>query len=379
MADERRVINEGPNQADNRPGWLSRERALAISLLALTVVVVYLCYLLALPFLPALSWAMALGVVAHPLHVRVRDWIGWPNVAALASTALVTVVLVVPAIFVTERVARQATAVVQAMQDETLQDRWERAAQRHPRLAEQIQSWTQGYDFRSDLQRAAEAAVGSLPTVVRSSVWLATQLLVTVFTLFFFFRDARRALAALRTLLPFSQAEADDFLARLNDTIYATLYGRVVVAAIQGVLGGLMFWVLDLPAPALWGAVMAVLALVPFLGAFVIWAPAAVFLALEGNWLAAVVLTLWGSVVIGLSDNLLYPWLVGERLRLHTLLIFFAIVGGVVEFGASGVILGPVILAVAVALLDVWRRRTAHGGTVEEGIKPSAGLELPAA
>lgn len=131
----------------------------------------------------------------------------------------------------------------------------------------------------------------------------------------------------------------------MADTIHATVFGTVTVAAVQGLLGGLIFWWLGLPAPILWGAVMALLAIVPVLGAFVVWLPVAIFLAASGHWGQAVILTLWGTVVAGLIDNLLYPILVGKRLRLHTVPVFLAIVGGLAVFGAAGVILGPVILA----------------------------------
>jgi predicted PurR-regulated permease PerM len=150
------------------------------------------------------------------------------------------------------------------------------------------------------------------------------------------------------------------------DTIHATIFGTLAVAAVQGALGGLVFWWLGLPAPILWGAVMGLLAIVPVLGAFVVWLSAAIFLASSGQWGKAVFLTLWGTVVVGLIDNLLYPILVGKRLRLHTVPVFFAIVGGLAVFGAAGVILGPVILALTDAILEIWRRRTAGGRPAEE-------------
>jgi predicted PurR-regulated permease PerM len=120
-----------------------------------------------------------------------------------------------------------------------------------------------------------------------------------------------------------------------------------------------MFWWLGLPAPLLWGLIMGALAIVPVLGAFVIWIPAALFLALEGQWGRAVILAVWGTIVVGGIDNLLYPILVGNRLKLHTIPTFIAIVGGLIVFGASGVILGPVTLTATVLLLERWRARSA--------------------
>ena len=138
------------------------------------------------------------------------------------------------------------------------------------------------------------------------------------------------------------------------DTVHATLYGTITVALVQGTLGGLMFWWLDLPAPLLWGMVMGLLAIVPVLGAFVVWIPAAIFLLLDGNPGKALLLTMWGTIVVGGIDNILYPILIGKRLKMHTLLAFISLVGGLMVFGASGLILGPVIFTITRVLLEIW-------------------------
>jgi len=119
-----------------------------------------------------------------------------------------------------------------------------------------------------------------------------------------------------------------------------------------------MFWWLDLPAPFLWGLVMSLLAIVPMLGASIIWAPAALFLALDGNTGSALMLTIWGVLVVSTIDNLLRPVFVGNRLKLHTVLAFMSVVGGLLVFGAAGLILGPVTLTITITLLDIWAKRT---------------------
>ncbi len=156
---------------------------------------------------------------------------------------------------------------------------------------------------------------------------------------------------------PLSQAEINRLFGRVADTVYATVYGTLTVSAVQGLLGGLMFWWLGLPAPLFWGVVMALLAAVPVVGAFVVWIPAALFLALEGSWGKALILTAWGGLVVGTIDNLLRPILVGKRLKLHTILAFISVVGGLILFGPSGLILGPVGLTVTTELLEIWRHR----------------------
>ena len=135
-----------------------------------------------------------------------------------------------------------------------------------------------------------------------------------------------------------------------------------------------MFWWLNLPAPFLWGVVMGVLAVIPVLGAFIVWIPAALFLVLEGDWGKAVILSVWGGVVVGGIDNLIYPVLVGNRLRMHTVIAFVSVVGGLIAFGPSGVVLGPVTVSVTGALLRAWRERAGTGWTAGPGT-PETGAD----
>jgi predicted PurR-regulated permease PerM len=184
-----------------------------------------------------------------------------------------------------------------------------------------------------------------------------TGLLLTFYLLFYFLRDRHLALDSLRSLAPLSPAEMDRVFGRVTATIHATVYGTLVVATIQGTLGGLMFWILDLPAPLLWGLIMALLAVIPVLGAFVIWIPAAIWLASQGMWGKALLLTAWGGIVVAGIDNLIYPILVGNRLHQHTLLTFISLVGGLIVFGSSGIILGPLSVTLTLLLLEIWHDR----------------------
>jgi predicted PurR-regulated permease PerM len=380
-------------------GWLDRERALTLALIAASVVVLYLCYRLLVPFLPALAWALALAVIAHPLHRWIHRWAPIPNLAAGLSVAIVVLAILAPATFVTQHLVREAGHYTKAVQDEFSSGRWRAAVEHRPNLKAGL-NWVEarlglaGNDQSSashsnppaaspsegqaDSSNPTPQPKGGVPfdsaikfinqglgSVVTGTVWLIMQLLITVLALFFFFRDRHKALAVLRSLMPLSEAETDEVFSRVDDTLHATIYGSLTVALVQGILGGLMFWWLGLPAPVLWGAIMALLAVVPGLGTFVVWAPTAIYLALRGDWTTALILAAWGGVAIALIDNLLYPFLVGKRLRFHTLLVFFAIMGGLTLFGASGIILGPLVLAIADALLHVWKSRTAFGGTVD--------------
>ena len=171
-------------------------------------------------------------------------------------------------------------------------------------------------------------------------------------------RDRERALAALTDLSALNPAETREIAKRFADTIHAIVFGTGVIAAVQGTLGGLMFWWLGLPLPLVWGTIMAMLAIVPVLGAFVIWVPAAIYLALEGRWVEALILAGWGSMVVGTADNFLYPVLVGNRLQLHTIVALISTFGGLILFGASGLVLGPAVVVVTITIIKILKIRS---------------------
>ena len=216
-------------------------------------------------------------------------------------------------------------------------------------------------------QNGALMAAGTQAGVwLRSALWAALQVTVALFALFFLFRDQDAVLKTVRSYMPMSDGETTYFFEELRRMTHATIFGNVVVALVQGALGGLMFALLGIPAALLWAVAMALLSLVPNAGAFLIWLPAAVFLAVQGAWGKAIFLTAWGVLVVGTIDNLLYPMLVGKDTRVHTLAVFFSVVGGLLVFGAAGLVLGPTVLAGTLALVNVLKRRTAHHRSAAE-------------
>lgn len=316
-----------------------------------------LCYLLATPFLPALVWAATLAVLFAGFEAMLRRHLGSATASAAITELIIAAIVVAPAIAVSGTLLNEAVrgaGVIGPMIDT---EAWRRTLAGHSRLLPALQ-WIQE---RIDLPDLVRGLTSTLTTwsgsVVRASFSGVLNLLLTFYFLFYFLRDGRRMIASTAEFLPLSAAEFDKLRARSVDTIFATAFGTVAMAALQGSLGGLMFWWLGLPAPVFWGVLMALLAVVPFLGAFVVWVPAAAFLALTGNYSGAGILTVWGMLVIGLVDNLVYPLLVGNRLMMHTVLSFVAVVGGVMLLGTTGVVLGPLIVALSLTLLEIQQQR----------------------
>lgn len=329
-------------------------------LIAATALGFYVCYRLLYPFIPSLTWALTLAVVANRLYDRTLARLKHPNLAAGLAVVIIGIGIIAPSIFVGQSLVTETSRGVAALRQHTQSEQWKDTVEKHPQLARALGRVQRYVDIRGLVERAANLLGSGLSAVVGGSIWILVQLLITLFALFYMFRDRDTILNTIRYFVPLSPSEADMLFTGVSDTIYATIYGTFAVGLLQGVLGGLIFWWLALPGPVLWGVVMALLALIPVLGAPVVWIPAAIYLALAGSWIKALILTAWGLLIIGVIDNLIYPILVGDKMRMHTLLIFFSVVGGLFLFGSSGLILGPLAVVITSTLIEIWRHRTAE-------------------
>jgi predicted PurR-regulated permease PerM len=332
----------------------TRARLRAFVLLALTVGGIYICYLLLLPFLPGLVWALALAILFMPVHRWVEAKLSNGDLAAAISVLLIGLIVVLPIIVISSWIIEGAAEGAAAAHDRITSGEWRRSLASNEALAP-LTRWLGHVNLQSAVENLTTWLTATSASLVGESLLGVTILLLTLYLLFYFLRDREAALDWLRKISPLSRSEMDRLFGRVVDAVEATFYGTVVVAAVQGALGGLMFWWLDLPTPVFWGLVMGLLAMVPILGAFIVWIPAAILLALDGSWGKALILSAWGAVVVGVVDNILYPILVKDRLRLHTIPAFISIVGGLILFGASGLLLGPLVVTVTMCFLEIWR------------------------
>ena len=179
--------------------------------------------------------------------------------------------------------------------------------------------------------------------------------------MYYLFRDHEKIIQLLPDFLPMERRQGEALLRRIQEVLNASMNGVLVIALIQGTLGGVMFWILGIPSSLLWGVAMVFLSLIPLLGTSIIWFPAALILLSKGYWIKCIILVFWGVAVIGMVDNILRPRLVGRKAHMHELLIFFSVMGGVKVFGVLGILLGPVVLSVAMGFIEVARTTKKEG------------------
>jgi predicted PurR-regulated permease PerM len=330
------------------------------TLYLLTIAVLILCALILQPFFTTIVGAVVLAVVTQRPYNWLATKIRNPNICATVALIIVILAIVIPSFFLAQELGKQAVAAVVALRDDANQKKVTDYIANHPALADQLSTITSSID-PNNVAHATAAYLGrSLGGILGTSARVITQLVVMLFILFFLFRDRAQALDFLRSLLPLRDDETTELLHRLDDTIYATALGRLVIAAIQGILAGLAYWALGVPEPILWAFITAIMALIPAFGTILVWAPIALYLGFTGHWGKAALLALWGGIIVSTIDNILYPILVGTRLRAHTVTILIGILGGVALFGITGLILGPIIFTLAGTLLEFWRTRTAQ-------------------
>lgn len=331
----------------------------SLGLLVIFGIAAYLCWLMLQPFVGVLMWAIVLVVVFYPVHRRLEAWTGKPGSAAALSTALVILTIVLPVVGVTFAVARELRGAVDHLQGGVGQIIDMPALRPFVQWLDQyvdVDAWRSSDYVAQHVQAWSAVIAGPTLMFVGGIVSALVQTLLVVFTMFYFFRDAEPLRRALYEIVPLEYEQSHDIVVRTRDVIGATIYGVLAISAIQGVLGFLIFFALGLPSPLLWGVVMFLMSMIPMAGAFVVWVPAALYLLLTGSYVKAILLGVWGVLVIGSIDNFLSPRLVGRRARLHELLIFFSVLGGLQVFGVLGLVIGPVLAAITLALIEVVRQ-----------------------
>ena len=357
----------------------TRERVLTFVLALVTLISVYVCYLIIEPFIGSIAFALAVAVATQRPFKWIRRRVHNQTWAAAIAVLLVALLLIGPAVSLTAYTFQLAADnLIQLRSSGGFNDLIAKL-QQIPFIGPAIGETVADFRIEEQIGNIGQGVAARASGFISGSISVITQLVITLFVLFFLYRDCDAALRSARTLMPLSYEEAGSVFERIASTIQATVNGSLTVALVQAVLAGIVYAILGVPASVLWAAITFICALIPVFGTFVVWAPIALYLALSGSVGKAIFLVVWGGAVVGSIDNVLYPYLVGDKLRLHTVPTFFSILGGISVFGVAGLILGPLALAIAIALVDVWYRRTRHGQGAEEAVaSPAEQGERPA-
>jgi len=332
--------------------------------LLLLILVTVLFFQLLTPFFGAIFWAMALTVIFLPLQQRLRQRFRLgPNMAALATLLCCILVAVVPMALVLISGVQQGIDLYQRLESGEINygiyvDRAKAAFPQLVALLDRV-----GIDPDGLRKQLADAAVAASQFVAKRSLAigqnalnLSVSVVLMLYLTFFFLRDNRFLIELLIRALPLGDARERLLIAKFAEVTRATVKGNLVVAATQGALGALIFWILGVQAAMLWGVVMAIASLIPAVGAALIWGPVAIYFLISGEYTSGIVLIAFGAGVIGLVDNLLRPVLVGRDTRMPDYLVLLSTLGGFAMFGINGFVIGPLVAALFLAFWDIFIR-----------------------
>jgi predicted PurR-regulated permease PerM len=344
-------------------GFSEKYRSLGFA--TLVGLLLLLAFLMLRPFFPAILWASVLSVLVTPIHRRIRGNYS-PNVGALITTLITLAIIGVPIALVGLMVFFQINAFLGEMRnaapvgEETISLDFfirEMDASLKPMIERLAPNFSLSEWFAVNKDELIRNLTGPAGKIAVGAGYSAFTLVIAFLTMFFMLRDGERLREPALDFIPLPREAAANVLARLSDTIRAVFVGIVLVAIIQGTIAGLTYYLVGVPHALLWGVATIVLCTIPLVGAPILYIPIALILIAQGKYTEAVILLAVGFVVVSQIDNLLRPFIIGAKVDLHPMAVFFSLLGGVFLLGPAGIMAGPMILSVLLAVSDVIRER----------------------
>jgi predicted PurR-regulated permease PerM len=350
---------------------MKREHIFLIFILFLTFLSIYLLYQILSPFLSSIIWAILLAMIFYPLFQKLQRLLKKREVlSALIMTLLVLIVIVLPFSLLMASLASEVVDVYHRVEELIKTGQLQAYLERIKEIP--ILTWIlarlgQYIDLSQtdplplllkNLKQISTFIFNQTTILLKGFSTFITGFFFTLLSLYYLFKDGGHLFRRLKEIVPLPSKERDLLIQRFKDMIYATIYGGILIAIIQGLLGGLSFWVLGLPSPIFWGTAMALLSFIPIGGTALIWAPAVILLLIGGAVWKGLILLGVGVFVISMVDNILRPLFVSSKTNIHPLLLFFAVLGGIQAFGLIGLVAGPLIVTLFLTLIEIYIQGT---------------------
>ncbi len=316
------------------------------------------------PYFGAVLWGVIAAILFLPVQRRLtRAMGGRAGLAAIVTVVLTVLLVIVPLMLIASSLVLEATTLYENIQSGQVD-----LGQILRSVFDGIPAWIKERLAALDLtsldairDRLSETFTQFLQVLVSRALIVGQSTLeffvgigVMLYLLFFLLRDGAGLTRRIKRAIPLRPRQRDALLEKFAVVVRATVRGSLLVAAAQGALGGLIFWLLGIHAPVLWGVLMAFLALLPLVGSGLVWAPVAIYLLVSGSVLKGLILIAFGMLVIGLVDNLLRPYLVGKSTRIPDYVVLISTLGGISVFGLNGFVIGPMIAAMFIAVWDIF-------------------------
>lgn len=309
---------------------------------------IVLAFLIVKPFIVAVLASMILTYVFYPVYRWLNKRIKNKNLCSSLISLLVIVIIIVPILFAANAVINESVSLyhqVKNLEIAEISDIFSRY------LGENIDL---NFYFREIVNKISIAIMTTTSDFLLSIPQKLIAAFVVFFIMFYLFKDGDKLVDRIKKELPLKENYKESISKKFNNMIYATVYGLIMTAIIQGSVGAIGLWVFKVPSPILLGLVMIILATLPFVGAWMIWFPAAILKILAGDSFNGIGLLLYGFFIVSTIDNIVRPKLIGKRANIHPVLILLGVMGGIEMFGLTGIIIGPLILSIVMVFLDIY-------------------------
>jgi len=343
---------------------MKREYLLIALFFAIAAGVFYLFYQLIAPFAAPLIWAAVFVILFHPLYDRLRRKVRSDTLASILMCLLIIIVIIGPITYLFASLvneAADAVAKVNQMYKSGELDSylkfdfpWFQAVKERLAKYYDISQINPDQMIKEAIDRVSSVIFSQTSNIITNGTRVVFYFGLMIFTMYYFFKDGQRVVHHIKRLMPLAMDQVDKIFSLLRDVIQATMYGGIVVALVQGIMGGILFAAVGIPSSVFWGALMAFLSVIPVVGAFLVYIPAGIILLLGGSYWEGFVVIAIGTLVISQVDNVLRPYLISGRTEMHPLMLFFTILGGIAMFGLLGVVVGPLIAAIFLTLLKIF-------------------------
>jgi len=331
-------------------------------LLVILTLLGYLSYEIISPFLVPIAWAIVFSVVFYPIYAFISRYVKVKSIASSITVIIILVAIIAPITYMSFLLIGELEKFGEYSNSgglEFVRDLFGKmkASPHFSRLSSLIgeSNMPTADQVMDNIKKIGLLLSQNLSVRITNIIFAALNFLFMIFTIFFLFRDGPGFLTKVKDYMPFNEDQKNRLATQVKDMIASTVYGGVIVAIIQGCLGGVAFYVIGINSPVLWGIAMSVMSFVPLLGTLSIWGPASIYLLSQGDYMHGMGLILFGIFVISMVDNILKPLIIGSRTKMPTIVIFFSVLGGIKAFGIIGLIMGPLIMAVFVSVFEIFR------------------------
>lgn len=342
-------------------------------LMFIVVVLGYLTYEILSPFLSAIMWGIVLSLIFYPLYAFILKYVRYRSLASILTLLSIFLILIGPFSYFAYLLTQETVALVNRIQ--TGDGNLLQGFLAHPIVSTVVQKLivvlrtTEAEFYKTvtdSIVYTARESTGLIKAGFGNIVVGSVNFIFMFLAIFFFLEDGPSFIEKMGSFMPFSRKQRTRLLRQTKDIVVSTIYGGVVVAMSQAVIGSIAFALLGIRSPMVWGLAMFIASFIPAVGTFIVWGPMVIYLFFQAQYVKGIILILVGVLAISSVDNILRPLIIKGKMKMPTVAIFFAILGGIKFFGFIGLILGPLVLALFVSVFDIFRYSEEERGKMED-------------